>query len=71
MGKTFSAVMQKLLVYQNNNRVGYGYVIIRGDGRMSAPTLLSDDGKILPQGEWYNLVMTSEQHLVVINGTKQ
>lgn len=70
MAKTFSAIMQKILVYKGDTRIGYGYIIMRPDGRTMQPTLFNDDGEALPP-DWYNLVMTDEQHLVVMNRTKQ
>jgi outer membrane protein assembly factor BamB len=66
--KSNSGIMTKLLVYEGEALVGNGWVIFH-NGRNSAPTLISLNGKPLEVG-WYNLVAI-EQQLVVINKTVQ
>lgn len=66
-----SALMTKILVYQNGIQVGYGYLIMGANGRMYKPTLINMNGEEeLPTG-MYDLQMTDEQHLIIMNRTIQ
>lgn len=60
-----SGVMHKLLVYDNGAIVGYGYVIMYPDGKVSAPELFNIKGDKLPE-QWYQLQMTNDHFNVVV-----
>lgn len=60
-----SVIMQKVIVFDRETRIGYGYVFLRNDGRTLGPDLYYDSGEKLPQG-WYNLVVTDDAQLVVM-----
>ena len=65
-----TAMMQKVLVFNNEIRIGYGFIFYRDDGRMVGPELYYDNGEKLPTG-LYNLLATDEVNLVVIPKGKQ
>lgn len=60
-----TALMQKVIVFDNQVRIGYGYVFLRNDGLTFGPNLYYENGEKLPVG-WYNLVVTEEGQLVVM-----
>lgn len=62
---TKSGIMHKLIVYDNGAMIGYGFVIMYPDGKVSAPELFDIAGKKLPEG-WYQLQMTHEHYPVVV-----
>ena len=68
--KQQTAVMQKLHVFIDSKKIGYGYLYYYSDGKLSEPELYSEDGVKLPEG-WYELVITNENHLVVVPRQKQ
>jgi hypothetical protein len=68
--KISSGVIKKILVYHDNERVGYGWITFYHNDRMSRPELYYDDGSEIPEG-FYQLQMTDEEYVVVISRTKQ
>ncbi len=59
------------MVYTGDgSHVGYGYAILY-EGQMLEPILFDTEGNDLPRKQWYNLVFTSEESLVVVNKTVQ
>lgn len=65
-----TAIMQKVIVFNNQVRIGYGYVFHYDNGKMNGPDLYRDNGEKLPEG-YYNLLMTDEINLIVIPRNKQ
>ena len=46
-------------------------MIMDDKGRVGETLLFDNEGKDLERNQWYNLIMTNEQHLVVITKRKQ
>lgn len=58
--------MRKVLVYKDDIQIGFGYLIITPMGNIIAPDLFYNSGETMPS-DWYDLVMTHEEHLVVLS----
>lgn len=63
---TKTGTINKLIVYNGTVQVGFGYVIIDERGIVHSPNVFDDDGKDLPRNQWYNIVATGEQKLIVL-----
>ncbi len=62
-------IVQKILVFENNIRIGYG-LMITWSNRVEPPILFSNDGIELEKG-WYYLKPTDETYLITYNGVIQ
>jgi hypothetical protein len=67
--KTWTAVMARLIVWKNGERVGYAYALAPEEGRDFTPSLFSNEGGQL-DADWYTLQFETE-FLVVVNETIQ
>lgn len=67
--KQNTALMQKVLVFDDKVHIGHGYIYYRDDGKISNPELYATDGEKLKEG-WYKVVSTDVTSLVVIARSK-
>lgn len=58
--------MHKVFVYSNGALLGYGFVIMYADGKMSAPELFDIGGNRLPENAWYEIQMSDEKYSVIV-----
>lgn len=63
---TQSGMMHKVFVYSNGALLGYGFVIMYADGKMSAPELFDIGGNRLPENAWYEIQMSDEKYSVIV-----
>lgn len=73
MPKNLSAnrtvLLMRLVVYEGGMRVGSGWTLFDNEYGQQAPTMISDNGEVLPEG-WYSLHVLSHE-IALLNETVQ